>query len=246
MSAVGIIPARWGSTRFPGKALADLAGRPLVEHVYRNASRARLLERIVVATDDDRIRQAVAAFGGESILTAPDHPSGSDRVAQVAAGLACDVVVNIQGDEPLLGPDAMDASVQALRQDPAADATTLAAPITSTAELENPNVVKVVTDLSGRALYFSRSNIPFQRQAGRPSPARARHHIGLFAYRRAFLLEFASWKPTPLEQTEGLEQMRILEHSRVLKVIEIPVASPGVDTPEDLQHVKQLLRNGSA
>jgi 3-deoxy-manno-octulosonate cytidylyltransferase (CMP-KDO synthetase) len=235
---LGVIPARWRSTRFPGKPLALLAGRPLIEHVWRRARGARLLDRLLVATDDPRIAEAVRVFGGESVMTAPDHPSGSDRVAEVARDLPCEVVVNIQGDEPLIEPDAIDAAVRPLLEEPGLDAVTLAAPIVSAAELASPHVVKVVRRLDGDALYFSRSPIPHRRDVpggeAADSQAPPLRHLGLYAWRRAFLLELAGWAPTPLETMEGLEQLRILEHARRLRVVLVASAAPGVDTPEDL------------
>lgn len=234
---VGIIPARYGSTRFEGKALADLAGRPMIEHVYRRAEQSRLLERVLVATDDPRIKEAVEGFGGEAVLTRPDHPSGTDRVAEVAEGLEAELIVNIQGDEPLIEPEMIDQAIQPLADDDSIPMGTLMTRINNPRECEDPNVVKVVVDREGFALYFSRSPIPYPREG---EPIRYQH-IGLYVYRRDFLLRFAQLPPTPLEQIERLEQLRALEHGYRIKVVETEHGSIGVDTPEDLERVKAIL-----
>ncbi len=240
---LAVIPVRWGSTRFPGKALADLSGRPLVEHVWRHATAARSISRVVVATDDERIRAAVAGFGGEAVMTAGTHHSGTDRVAEVALATSCRIVVNIQGDEPLLGPEAMDAAVAPLLADDNLEATTLAAPLAEGDDPHDPHLVKVVTAANGDALYFSRSPVPFQRN--QEAGGAFLHHIGLYALRRELLAEFSNWPPGVLEQTEGLEQLRLLEHGRRLRVIRVPRAFPGIDTPRDLARVAALLRASS-
>lgn len=232
---LAVIPVRWGSTRFPGKALADLAGRPMVEHVWRHAMAARTIGRVVVATDDERIRAAVTGFGGEVVMTAADHHSGTDRVAEVALATSCRVVLNIQGDEPLLSPDDMDAAVAPLLADDTLEATTLAAPLAAGDDAGDPHLVKVVTAANGDALYFSRAPIPFRRNQ-EPEPAFL-HHIGLYALRRELLAEFSRWPPGTLEQVEGLEQLRLLEHGHRLRVILVPHAFPGIDTPADLARV---------
>lgn len=244
-TTLGVIPARWSSRRFPGKPLATLAGQPLIEHVWRQAGAATLLDRIVVATDDERIRQAATGFGAEVVLTRAEHPSGSDRVAEVARQSNATVVVNIQGDEPLLPATAIDAAIAPLLADDRLEATTLAAPVSSTEDLHRADVVKVVVGLDGRALYFSRQPIPHVRDAGGARPADSLHHIGLFAYRRAFLLEYAGWSPTPLELAEGLEQLRILEHGRHLHVVQVDPVPAGVDTPDDLDRVARWLAAAS-
>lgn len=237
---LAVIPVRWGSTRFPGKALADLSGLPLVEHVWRHATAARSIGRVVVATDDERILAAVIGFGGEAIMTAADHPSGTDRVAEVALATSCRIVVNIQGDEPLLDPEAMDAAVAPLLADNDVEATTLAAPLARDDDVHDPHLVKVVTAANGDALYFSRSPVPFHRN--QEAGANFLHHIGLYAFRRELLEEFSKWPPGTLECAEGLEQLRLLEHGRRLRVILIRRAFPGIDTPQDLARVAALLR----
>lgn len=237
LRTVALIPARYDSTRFPGKPLVDLAGRPMIEHVYRRAAAARTVDAVAVATDDQRIAAAVAAFGGHAVMTAASHESGSDRIAEAARRLSSDIIVNVQGDEPLISPDAIDAAVGPLLADPAVVMTTLAAPMADAADATDPNVVKVVCDQHGDALYFSRATIPFARQAG-AAPLR---HIGLYAYRRAFLLDFAGWPRTPLERTESLEQLRALEHGFRIRTVITPYESIGVDTPGDLLRVRAAL-----
>lgn len=248
-TVIGVIPARYASVRFPGKVLAPLWGKPIVQHVYERAKRARTLSEVVVATDDERVKEAVERFGGKCVMTSPEHPSGTDRVAEVARQLECDVVVNIQGDEPLIAPEAIDAAVQPFFADPTIKMATLATPITDAREYCNPNVVKVVVDRDGFALYFSRSPLPFFRPQGTmaeapqfalpaDAPVRPLRHIGLYAYRREFLLRFARWAPTGLEKAEGLEQLRALEHGVRIKVITTAYRSVGVDTPEDLRCVE--------
>ena len=236
LRTVALIPARFASSRFPGKALADLDGRPMIEHVYRRAAAARTVDAVGVATDDRRIADAVTAFGGHAVMTSLHHQSGSDRIAEAATALDCDIVVNVQGDEPLIDPAAIDAAVAPLLAEPDVQMTTLCSPIHDEAEAASPNVVKVVLDLRGDALYFSRARIPYPRQAG----GRAFRHIGLYAYRRTFLLEFARWAPTPLELAESLEQLRALEHGCRIRTVITPYDSIGVDTPEDLTLVRTL------
>ncbi|MFB3881866.1 MAG: 3-deoxy-manno-octulosonate cytidylyltransferase [Armatimonadota bacterium] len=234
--AVIIIPARYGSTRFPGKPLAPLWGKPIIQHVWERATQSRLCHRVIVATDDERIAAAARGFGAEVAMTRPDHPSGTDRVAEVAETLTADLIVNVQGDEPLVDPAAIDATVAPLLADPAIPMGTLAAPCEDVADLANPNVVKVVMDRDGFALYFSRLPIPFVRD-GHGDTTKYRH-IGLYVYRREFLLGLAKLAPTPLEQTEKLEQLRVLEHGHKIRVVVVDKASPGVDTPTDLAQLE--------
>jgi len=240
---VGIIPARYASIRFPGKALANLLGKPMVQHVYERASKARTLERLVVATDDDRIFQAVAAFGGHAVMTSVDHPTGTDRLAEAAADMDAEIVVNIQGDEPLIEPAVIDAAVRPLVADPSIPMGTLMVRITDPADLHDPNVVKVVVDQQGFALYFSRALIPYARERD-SSKVVYYYHPGLYVYRKEFLLTYASLPPTPLEQTEKLEQLRALEHGYRIKVVETHHRPVGVDTPQDLERVKRLMQRG--
>lgn len=239
LEIVAIIPARYASTRFPGKPLADLDGRPMIEHVYRRVAAASGVSRVIVATDDLRIATRVADFGGTVRLTRVTHDTGTDRLAEVAAGLDCDVVVNVQADEPLLDPRAVEEVVTPFR-DPAISMTTLYRRIVDAAEFSNPNVVKVVLDRGGFAMYFSRASIPYPRDPRGGWPPLYRH-IGVYAYRRQTLLVLASLEPTPLERAETLEQLRALEHGIRIKVVETAYDSIGVDTPADLEQVRRLL-----
>ena len=238
-SVLAVIPARFESTRLPGKILADIAGRPMIEHVYRRASAARLVHAVIVATDDERIASAVRRFGGAAIMTRADHTSGTDRIAEVVAGHPCRAVVNLQGDEPLIEPETIDAAVAPLLADSTIEMSTLSRPFADADEFRNPNVVKVVTDDRGNALYFSRSPIPFSRGAALPAPARA--HVGLYVYRRETLLKLAAMPVAPLEIVESLEQLRALAHGVRIRVVETAHAAAGVDTPEDLERVRQMM-----
>ena len=238
---VAIIPARWASTRFPGKPLALLRGKPLVQHVWERAARAKKVDRIIVATDDMRIAEAAFAFGAEVSLTSPRHPTGTDRLAEVAAKLPrARIVLNVQGDEPDIAPSTIDKLASALLVQPDLGMVTAANPLTEATDLRNPNVVKVVTDLSGRALYFSRSPIPHDRDAG--GGVKYLRHQGIYGYRRKVLLDFVRWKPTPLERAEKLEQLRALEHGVPIGVIVVRRGSVGVDVPGDLAKAARVLR----
>jgi 3-deoxy-manno-octulosonate cytidylyltransferase (CMP-KDO synthetase) len=239
---VVIIPARYESTRLPGKPLADLHGQPMIQHVYERARRANAVERVIVATDDERIRAAVDRFGGDVVMTGRTHRSGTDRIAEVAATLDAEVVVNVQGDLPLLDPAMIDAAVAPLQADSGLPMATIRTAIRSRDELDNPNVVKVVTDRDGYALYFSRSPLPFHRDGDPVGAPLGYKHIGLYAYRRDFLLTFAQLPPTPLEQAEQLEQLRALERGFRIRVAEIVApASVEVDTPADLERARAVL-----
>ena len=241
LQTVAIIPSRYHSTRLPAKALADIAGKPMVEHVYRRAAAARGIDAVVVATDDERIVAAVETFGGIVRMTSAAHRTGQDRVAEVARELAASIIVNVQGDEPLLEPAMIEEAVAALTADPDAQMSTLRRRITDAAEYRNPNVVKVVVDAAQRALYFSRAPLPFARE-----PAAAFSHVGLYAYRRDFLLELTSLAQTPLETAESLEQLRALEHGYRIRAVETHYDSIGVDTPEDLERVRRQMAVGTS
>jgi 3-deoxy-manno-octulosonate cytidylyltransferase (CMP-KDO synthetase) len=239
-----IIPARYASSRLPGKPLLRATGKYLVQHVYEQACQARA-DQVLVATDDERIAAAVQSFGGEAVLTRADHPSGTDRVAEVASRLDVDVVVNLQGDEPLIPPALLDLLPELLRRDSKADVATLAVPIASKEQWHDPACVKVVRDGLGRALYFSRSPIPFVRDdqptfGGADSPFL--QHLGLYAYRRDFLLDLARQPPSPLEALEKLEQLRVLSLGRLIQVGVVPHACRGVDTPADYERFVQAYR----
>ena len=237
MKTAIVIPARYASSRLPAKPLLRETGKYLVQHVYERACESRA-GAVIVATDDRRIADAVRAFGGRVVMTRDDHPSGTDRVAEVAAGLDADVIVNLQGDEPLIDPAVLDALPALLADNPEADVATLAVPVTTLEAWRDPNCVKVVCDTRGRALYFSRSPIPFVRD-GEPDFARHGHlflqHLGLYAYRREFLLELAKLPPEPLEACEKLEQLRVLAVGRRIQVGVIQHAGRGVDTPADYE-----------
>jgi 3-deoxy-manno-octulosonate cytidylyltransferase (CMP-KDO synthetase) len=244
MNAVGVIPARWGSTRFPGKILAPLCGKPLVQWVYERACQARRLPLVLVATDDERIRDAVEGFGGRAVMTRTDHPSGTDRAAEAVEGTAADVVVNIQGDEPLVDPAILDRMAQTLEEDDAWDMATAATPIRGADELLAPSAVKVVCDRTGRALYFSRSVIPHVRDEGEKPTDEPLHwrHLGLYAYRRACLDELVQTPPCATEQAERLEQLRALHLGYRIHVLQVEDTGVGVDTPEDLARAEELIR----
>jgi 3-deoxy-manno-octulosonate cytidylyltransferase (CMP-KDO synthetase) len=236
MIAAAIVPARMASTRFPGKPLADLAGQPIVQWVHERALQAKTVSRVIVATCDTEITDAVVGFGGEAVMTSDRHRSGTDRIAEAAQSIDADIIVNVQGDEPLIDPESIDRAVEPLLQDREIVMSSLMVPIDRDAAAD-PNLVKVVVDVEGFALYFSRSPIPYER-----NPAmRTYGHIGLYAYRRDFLLRFASLDPTPLEQAESLEQLRALEHGFKIMMVEVADRALGVDTPEDLERVRELL-----
>jgi len=251
LAIVAIIPARFGSTRLPGKPLSDIHGKPMIQHVYERVRRARRPERVLVATDDERIAAVVRGFGGEAVLTSRDHETGTDRLAEAAAAIDAEVVVNVQGDEPMVDPAGIDAAVEALVADPALEMSTLSLPLRDVEEMLSPSVVKVVSDARGCALYFSRSPIPVVRDGARDARAAAalavarglaRKHVGLYVYRRAALLRFAALPQSPLEAAEGLEQLRALHHGMRIRVVEREgLAGPAVDTAEDLERVRALL-----
>ncbi len=243
LQVVGIIPARYASTRLPGKALRLIRGKPMIQRVYERCRDAEAIDALYVATDDARIAEAVSNFGGRVIMTSPRHPSGTDRLAEAVQDLAADIVVNIQGDQPFIDAGMIAEAVRPLLDDPALEMSTLMHPIHREDDLCDPSVVKVVTDLAGNALYFSRSLIPYPRQ-------RLEHavfeHVGLYVYRRTFLLQLAQLPPTPLEQIESLEQLRVLEHGHRLRVIETKChdnafSGFSVDTEADLARAEAML-----
>jgi 3-deoxy-manno-octulosonate cytidylyltransferase (CMP-KDO synthetase) len=235
LKAVIVIPARYGSTRFLGKPLALLKNKPLLQWVWERASRSRLATRVVVATDDERIYRAVEFFGGEAIMTRANHPSGTDRMAEVADRIKAQVYVNVQGDEPLIQGKEIDRLLAAMGKFPIA---TLAHAITEESEKHNPHVVKVVCGAEGQALYFSRSLIPYVREA---SPVKVWRHIGIYAFRASALRQFVQWPRGALEKAESLEQLRALEHGMAIKVVPTKMRCQGVDTPADLREIEQLL-----
>jgi len=242
MKILAVIPARYASTRLPGKPLVALAGKPMIARVWERVRQAASISGVVVATDDERICSAVRAFGGEAVLTRPDHRSGTERVAEVAATRKdVDIFVNVQGDEPLMEPAAIDQAVQALRADSEARVATLAVPISHAADIMDPNVVKAVLDFDGNALYFSRAPIPWVRDRSGPVHARHLKHLGLYVFRREALLDFPTFPQGELERVEQLEQLRWLENGYRIRVAETEYDSIGVDVPEDIPRVEQLL-----
>ncbi len=248
-SVIAIIPARYGSTRFPGKSLALIEDKPMIQWVYERTKRSRLITRVIVATDDERIRKAVADFGGEAVMTSVEHRTGTDRIAEVSRALKCDLVVNVQGDEPLIHPDMIDEAVGPLINDSSIPMGTVCKRIEDPEEAFDPNVVKVVFDSKGFALYFSRAPIPWDRDswAGQyslkalPLTGTMYKHIGLYVYRRDFLLDFAGLPQTPLETAEKLEQLRALESGHRIKAVVTRHESFGVDIPGDLGKIRQQL-----
>lgn len=243
MKILGIIPARYASTRFPGKPLALIAGKPLIQHVVEQAQKSKSLSDVIVATDDTRIWEVAQNFCRVE-MTAPDHPSGSDRIAEVAQRCACDAIVNIQGDEPLIDPSVIDAVAGALATE---EISTAATPIKNLAELENPNVVKVVVNFAGQALYFSRRTIPFVRDAAASSQLAAfpfLKHLGLYGYRRETLLRLVKFPVSPLERAEKLEQLRALENGIQIAVVKVDYDSIGVDVPADVGRVEKIISHG--
>lgn len=249
LKVVGVIPARYGSKRFEGKVLASIGGKPMVQHVWENAQKAKLLNELIVATEDKRVADACARFGAKAMLTSPSHASGTDRLAEVAANNNADLFVNIQGDEPMVHPDMIDRLVEPFMRDAGLKVATLITKIETKDELDSPNVVKVVADKNGMALYFSRSVIPFDRDGeGGGGDAKSKkalsiyyRHLGLYAYRRDFLLLFPGLKESKLERIEKLEQLRILEEGYRIAVVETPHRTVAVDTVEDLEKVRRIL-----
>lgn len=248
MSFTVVIPARYASTRLPAKPLADIHGKPMIQHVYERALQSGA-EQVVVATDDTRILNCVHSFGGRAMLTAQTHESGTERLAEVIQTLALPdehIVVNVQGDEPFVPPEIITQLAENLAAQQRAPMATLASPIQSMDELKNPNVVKVVMDANQYALYFSRAPIPWDRQAFAGGLDEAAHlalhfrHIGMYAYRAGFVAQYAAWKPSPLEQLESLEQLRVLWHGEKIHVAQALIEPPaGIDTPEDLARARQ-------
>lgn len=248
MSVVwAVIPARFASSRLPGKPLVPLAGKPMIQHVWERVRRAQEVSRVLVATDDERIRRAVTEFGGEAVMTRAEHRSGTERLAEVAASAAssgAEIFVNVQGDEPLIEPAAVDAAVEILLEDSSVEVATLSVPIATPGDVMDPNVVKVVLDFEGNALYFSRAPIPYDRDGS--GQLRYYKHLGLYAYRVAALEKFHRTPPSPLELAEKLEQLRFLENAVPITVVETELDTIGVDTEEDLKKVEDYFRRTGA
>ena len=241
-----VVPARYASVRFPGKPLAQIAGRPMIQHVVERLREAASTPRIVVATEDQRIKDAVTSFGGEAIMTRADHRTGTDRVAEVAVHIPADIYVNVQGDEPLIDSNTVAAVIQALSDDDAMHISTPCALITKPNEIMDPNVVKVVRDFDGNGLYFSRAPIPWVRDIGAKVAAQHWKHIGVYGYRRDALLEFPTLPPGELERVEQLEQLRWLENGFHIGVVETDYDAVSVDVPADIERVEKILREGPA
>ena len=239
LSVIGIIPARYGSTRLPAKALAMISGKPMIQHVYERCMKSGLLSEILVATDDKRIFDAVLSFGGNAVMTSKVHKSGTDRIGEAVKKIKCDIVVNIQGDEPMIDPRNIDKAIEPLLTDKSINVSTICVKIKDKKEISNPNVVKVIKDKNNNALYFSRSVIPFNRDSGRVEYFK---HIGLYVYRSSYLTQLVNMKQTKLESAEKLEQLRILENGESIRVVEVKKDSHSVDTPGDLNKIRKILR----
>lgn len=241
MDAVVIIPARYKSKRFPGKVIADLNGKPVIEHVYQGSRQAELVDQVLIATDDIRVSEKVKEFGGRAVMTSAEHKSGTDRLAEVAKDLDAEIIVNVQGDEPLIRPEMIDQAINILKNNDDIQMSTLASPISKVTASKNDRV-KVVLDKNNIALYFSRSRIPYYRDTEKLEQAYLQH-IGLYGYKKDFLLKYTDLEPTPLEQAESLEQLRALENGYKIKVGLTEHHGPGIDRPEDLKEVSKILEN---
>jgi 3-deoxy-manno-octulosonate cytidylyltransferase (CMP-KDO synthetase) len=240
-----VIPARYAATRLPGKPLVEIAGKPMIQRVWEQVRQAKNISRVVVATDDDRIRTVVEKFGGEAIMTRSDHATGTDRIAEVAASHEAGIFINVQGDEPLVSPEAVDALAEAISGDPEVQLATLAVALKTPADIMDPNIVKVVLDFDDNALYFSRAPIPWVRDKGTATHARHLKHLGLYAYRRSALIEYNTLPPGDLERVEQLEQLRWLENGFKIRVAETEHDSVSVDVPDDVARIEKLLRNSA-
>ncbi|MBF0532324.1 MAG: 3-deoxy-manno-octulosonate cytidylyltransferase [Candidatus Omnitrophica bacterium] len=238
MKIIGVIPARWASTRLPGKPLADIAGKPMIQRVWEQAKKSRRLNEVLVACDDSRIEQAVKAFGGQAVMTDPNHPSGTDRIAEAVQGRDADGIINIQGDEPLIDPRVIDALAGLFSLHPGVDMATVIKRIMDEKDYSNPNVVKVVVNQRQEAVYFSRSPIPFNRDGG---PVTAYKHLGIYAYQKNFLLGYKNLPESLLEKTEKLEQLRAIEAGYKIKTVITDMESMGVDTAEDLEKIRHII-----
>lgn len=242
VKVVVVVPARYASTRLPGKPLVGLAGRPMIRHVYERAKQAQTVQRVIVATDDARIVDAVSGFGGEAVLTRADHRTGTERVAEVAAREEGDVFVNVQGDEPLIDPVSIDKAVGALLEEPVAQIATVATPVRHAGDIMDPNVVKTVLDFDGNALYFSRAPIPWVRDTQAKLHVKYWKHLGLYVFQRDALLEYPTLPLGELERVEQLEQLRWMENGWKIRVTEVTHDAVSVDVPEDVERVEKLMK----
>lgn len=242
MRILGVIPARWGSTRFEGKVLAEIAGKPMIQYVFEQAKKSKCLDDVLIACDDERILKAAQNFKAKAVLTSKDHPSGTDRIAQAVKNISCGLVINIQGDEPLIEPSVIDQLASAMREERSALVGTVIKKVETTEEIEDPNIVKVVIDHHGYALYFSRSVIPYPRDQKNFTGLTYYKHLGIYAYRKDFLLNFKNLPKSKLESAEKLEQLRILEAGYKVKTTITDVDTIGVDTLEDLKKVEEAMQ----
>ncbi len=247
--AIAVIPARYSATRLPGKPLVSLGGKPMIQRVWERASQAQRISRVIIATDDERIRQAAAGFGAEAVMTRSEHRSGTERVAEVAihvSGQPEDVFVNVQGDEPLVEPEAIDTLVESIESEEGVAVSTLMVPIAKPADIMDPNIVKVVLDFDGNALYFSRAPIPWVRDREAPVHVKHMKHLGLYAFKREALLDFPTLPVGDLERVEQLEQLRWMENGYKIRVAETVHDSVSVDVPSDVERVEKLLRESKS
>lgn len=240
-----VIPARYAASRLPGKPLVALAGKPMIQHVWERVSKAKKIAKVIVATEDERIRAAVQSFGGEAAMTRADHRTGTDRVAEVSVAGGADIYINVQGDEPLIAPEAVDTLAEAIASDDSVQLATLAVPMQNSKDIMDPHIVKVVLDFNGDALYFSRAPIPWVRDSESAVHARHLKHLGLYAYRRDALLDYQTLPPGDLERVEQLEQLRWLENGYKMRVAETEHDSVSVDVPEDVPRVENLIREAA-
>jgi 3-deoxy-manno-octulosonate cytidylyltransferase (CMP-KDO synthetase) len=245
MKVLAVIPARYASTRFPGKPLTPIAGRPMIEHVVERVRKAKTVSRVVVATEDERIMKAVADFGGEAVMTRADHRTGTDRVAEVAAHIPADIYVNVQGDEPLIAPETIDLVVSAMLEDDSIQLATPCIAIEEAHDIMDPNIVKVVLDFDGNALYFSRAPIPWVRDTKSGVAVSHWKHLGLYGFRHAALVEYPTLPPGEIEPVEQLEQLRWLENGFRIRVVETAHDAVSVDVPSDVERVEKLIREGT-
>jgi 3-deoxy-manno-octulosonate cytidylyltransferase (CMP-KDO synthetase) len=245
MNVIGVIPARYASRRFEGKVLAEILGKPMLQHVWEQAKKSNLLDDLIIACDDERIKEKAEEFGAKVVMTSKDHTSGTERLTEIVQPLDVEVVVNIQGDEPLIHFTMIDDAVRALLENPEYVMATVIKPISNPAELSDPNVVKVVVDHNGIALYFSRAQIPYPREKATKGSALYYKHIGLYTYTKDFLFTFKNLPESDLEQTEKLEQLRVLEAGFKIKTVQTEFDTVGVDTPEDLEKVEEIMRKQS-
>lgn len=242
MKVIGVIPARYGSTRFPAKVLADILGKPMIQHVWEGAKRSKLLNDLIIACDDERVREKAKSFGAKAVLTSSEHKSGSDRIIEAVSSLNFEIIINIQGDEPLVHPSMIDGLAKAMLDDKSCVMATVIKPLDDLKEIEDPNVVKAIVDHKGYAIYFSRSVIPYSRDKADVKNIGYYKHLGLYAYRKEFLMNFNNLPVSRLEKTEQLEQLRVVQAGYKIKTVETPYNTMAVDTADDLKRVEEYLK----